>query len=109
VRRVLCKTADENGSLDYIFNNAGISVAGEISDLSMEHWEKVIRTNLIGTLHGTTEAYRIMIAQGGGHIVNISSLAGPQHKLQDGFSWSLHAMICKRNEQFRGPWADAEI
>jgi len=76
VRRVLCKTADENGSLDYIFNNAGISVAGEISDLSMEHWEKVIRTNLIGTLHGTTEAYRIMIAQGGGHIVNISSLAG---------------------------------
>jgi hypothetical protein len=40
--------------------------------------------------------------------LNISQ-AGPQHKLQDGFSWSLHAMICKRNEQFRGPWADAEI
>ncbi|MDI6796732.1 MAG: SDR family oxidoreductase [Desulfatibacillaceae bacterium] len=76
VREVFKKTADEHKGLNFVFNNAGISVAGEIIDLSMEHWEKVIRTNLMGTLHGTTEAYRIMADQGFGHIINISSLAG---------------------------------
>ena len=66
----------ENGRLDYIFNNAGISVAGEMRDLTLEHWRSVIDVNLMGTLYGTHFAYQTMLRQGFGQIVNMSSLAG---------------------------------
>ena len=70
------KTADEYGRIDYIFNNAGISVSGEVRDMGLEHWQKVIRVNLMGVIYGTIAAYPLMVKQGFGHIVNIASLAG---------------------------------
>jgi NAD(P)-dependent dehydrogenase (short-subunit alcohol dehydrogenase family) len=70
------KTANEYGRIDYIFNNAGISVGGEVRDMSLEHWQKVIGVNLWGVIYGTIAAYPLMVNQGFGHIVNIASLAG---------------------------------
>ena len=62
--------------IDVIFNNAGIAVSGEMSDLTFDHWKKVIDVNLMGVIFGTLSAYKVMARQGFGHIVNISSLAG---------------------------------
>jgi NAD(P)-dependent dehydrogenase (short-subunit alcohol dehydrogenase family) len=62
--------------IDYIFNNAGIAINGEMSDLTYEDWKKVIDVNLMGVIYGTLSAYKAMVRQGFGHIVNISSLAG---------------------------------
>jgi len=62
--------------IDYIFNNAGIVISGEMSDLTYEQWKKVIDVNLMGVIFGTLSAYKAMVRQGFGHIVNISSLAG---------------------------------
>ena len=70
------KIADEYGHIDYIFNNAGISVAGEARDMDLDHWHKVINVNLMGVIYGTTAVYPLMVKQGFGHIVNIASLAG---------------------------------
>jgi NAD(P)-dependent dehydrogenase (short-subunit alcohol dehydrogenase family) len=64
------------GRLDYVFNNAGVSVTGDARDLELAHWRKVIDVNLMGVVHGTHAAYRVMTRQGHGHIVNIASLAG---------------------------------
>ena len=76
VAEFINKTANEYGRLDYIFNNAGISVWGEVRDMDLSHWEKVIAVNLMGVVYGTSAAYSLMVKQGFGHIVNIASIAG---------------------------------
>ena len=76
VKAFVNKTANEYGRVDYIFNNAGIAVCGEVRDMELAHWEKVMAVNLNGVIYGTSTAYSIMVKQGFGHIVNIASLAG---------------------------------
>jgi short-subunit dehydrogenase len=76
VRELVADTVARHGKLDYLFNNAGISVVGDARDLSLDDWHAVIDTNLYGTVHGVAAAYPVMAKQGFGHIVNIASLAG---------------------------------
>jgi NAD(P)-dependent dehydrogenase (short-subunit alcohol dehydrogenase family) len=68
--------AQAQGSLDFMFNNAGILVVGDAKDMSYEDWDNVININLKGVINGIYAAYPIMIKQGHGHIVNTGSLAG---------------------------------
>lgn len=76
VRRVVEETAAAHGRLDYLFNNAGLAVVGEVQDLGPEHWQKIVDVNLWGVIHGVAAAYPIMVRQGSGHIVNTASAAG---------------------------------
>jgi len=68
--------ATEHGGLDFMFNNAGIAVGGEVSDLSLAHWRRAVDVNLMSVIHGVAAAYPLMIEQGRGHIVNTASLSG---------------------------------
>lgn len=62
------------GRLDVLVNNAVIQGIGHaFQDTPLEAFEKVIRVNLVGAFHVAREAARMMIAQGGGAIVNIGS------------------------------------
>ncbi len=76
VKKLIHDAANEHGKLDYIFNNAGIVVIGEARDLDDEHWRRHIDVNLMGVVYGTTTAYKLMVKQGFGHIINIASMAG---------------------------------
>jgi len=76
VKKLIEGTVIKHGRIDYLFNNAGIGVAGEVRDFSYEDWKTVIDTNLYGTVNGVFAAYPIMVKQGFGHIVNTASLAG---------------------------------
>jgi len=76
VRDLVIGVARKHGRLDFIFNNAGIGVGGEVRDLAPEHWRRIIEINLFGVISGTSAAYSVMIEQGFGHIVNTASLAG---------------------------------
>ena len=76
IEKLINETVAEHGRLDYMFNNAGINIAGEARDLLPEHWKRVLDINLMGVVHGTRIAYSLMVKQGFGHIVNTSSLCG---------------------------------
>lgn len=64
------------GSLDYVFNNAGIIVGGHFENTLSDAWKKIIDINQWGVIYGTQYAYKIMAEQGHGHIVNTASTAG---------------------------------
>lgn len=73
VRNLIEGTVARSGRIDYLFNNAGIAVAGEIRDLTLDQWRRVIEVNLFGEIHGIHHAYPVMLRQGFGHIVNTAS------------------------------------
>ena len=64
------------GALDLMINNAGISVDGEPLSIQVSDWQRVIRINLLGVIHGSLAALRIMEQQRSGIILNMGSLTG---------------------------------
>ena len=75
-RKVVDETISEFGQTDYMFNNAGIAMCGEMRDMGIEHFQRIMDINLWGVIHGTMIAYQVMTRQGFGHIVNTASLGG---------------------------------
>jgi len=67
---------DAWGRIDLVMNNAGVGVAGEVADIPLEEWRRVIDTDLWGVIHGCRAFIPRMKEQGGGHIVNTASMAG---------------------------------
>ena len=76
VKAMVDWTVAEKGKLDYIFNNAGIAVGGEVRDVTMDDWHAVLDVNLNGVIHGVDATYKVMVDQGFGHIINTASIEG---------------------------------
>jgi NAD(P)-dependent dehydrogenase (short-subunit alcohol dehydrogenase family) len=72
----VAEAVQQSGRIDYLFNNAGIGVAGEVDSYTLDDWNDVFDVNLRGVVHGIQAAYPIMIRQHSGHIVNTASMAG---------------------------------
>jgi NAD(P)-dependent dehydrogenase (short-subunit alcohol dehydrogenase family) len=76
VQALVDETVAAHGRLDLIFNNAGIGIGGDATELTTAHWDRIIDINLRGVTNGVAAAYPVMAKQGSGHIINTASIAG---------------------------------
>jgi NADP-dependent 3-hydroxy acid dehydrogenase YdfG len=67
---------EQLGGLDILVNNAGVMLLGPVEGADTEQWRTMVGVNLLGLLYCTHAALPIMREAGGGHIVNLSSVAG---------------------------------
>ena len=76
LKGVVDRVIGSHGGVDFMFNNAGAGMAGEVKDSTVEDWERMWRVNVQGVVHGIHAVYPHMIERRAGHIVNVSSGAG---------------------------------
>lgn len=75
-RAFIAHAYEHLGRLDVLVNNAGLMLLGPVEGAETEQWRRMIDVNVLGLLYCTHAALPVMRAQGGGHIVNVSSVAG---------------------------------
>ncbi len=82
------------GRIDCFFNNVGIGVSGEVEEIPLEVWNRIIDINIRGVVNGIERVYPIMVEQGFGTIVNTASLAGlSPSPLLTPYSMTKHAIV----------------
>ncbi|HEY0202331.1 MAG TPA: SDR family oxidoreductase [Burkholderiaceae bacterium] len=76
VRRIVDKAFAELGRIDVVVNNAGYAVFGAAEELTDEQIRRQIDTNIIGSIQVTRAALPHLRVQGGGRILQLSSMGG---------------------------------
>lgn len=92
-RAVIAEVSRIAGGLDVLVNNAGFGLVGAIEEIDEAEARQIIDVDLLGPLWLTQAALPVMRAQGGGHIVQISSTGGvgamPTLGLYNAAKWGL--------------------
>jgi gluconate 5-dehydrogenase len=78
VHEVVRQTVSQFGRIDILINNAGTSWGAPVEEMRLDHWNKVIETNLTGTFLFSQAVGKIMVPQRRGKTINIASVAGIQ-------------------------------
>ncbi|SEA12068.1 hypothetical protein SAMN04488065_1945 [Haloplanus vescus] len=76
VESMIDTTASELGGLDILVNNAGVMLLEAVADADTDNWRQMVEVNLLGLMSATKTALPVMKENGGGHVVNVSSIAG---------------------------------
>jgi NAD(P)-dependent dehydrogenase (short-subunit alcohol dehydrogenase family) len=106
VERAAARVQDSYGRAEILVNNAGIGgFGGPLHQLPPDQWEQILNTNLRGVYYAIRAFAPMMIEAKGGHIVNISSLAG-KNALPNGVAyaaskWGLNGLTYSVAEELR--------
>ena len=94
VESLIRETVRQFGRLDILVNNAGIFGGGRLAETTFEEFDEVMNTNVRGTFFCCRAGFNHMKRQGGGLIINMSSVAGVQAWSGTGtYSASKHAIM----------------
>lgn len=108
IKQVISSVQKEFGKIEVVVNNAGYGVDGAFESMSDEIIEKQFNTNVFGLMRVTREAIKLMRPNGGGMIIQISSMGGkitfPLYSIYhatkfavEGFTESLHYELAQFN------------
>ena len=75
VAKRIAGVAERFGRIDSVVNSAGVMLSARTADASVLDWQRMFATNVLGLMAVTHAAFAVMRAQGGGHVVNISSVS----------------------------------
>lgn len=79
VEKAITSLPEEYKAIDVLVNNAGLAAGlAPIQDGNIDHWERMIDTNIKGLLYMTKAVSKLMIARNKGHIINVGSIAGKE-------------------------------
>ncbi|WP_078547504.1 SDR family oxidoreductase [Litchfieldia alkalitelluris] len=98
LKSVIEETINEFGRIDILVNNSGASWGAPVAEMPYEAWKKVMDVNLNAVFLMSQAVGKFMIEQGGGKIINISSVAGlggtdPRYMDTIGYNTSKGAVI----------------
>ena len=94
VERLIEETVNRYGRLDILVNNAGIIAGGRLAETTTKSFDEVMNVNLRGTFFCCRAGFKQMKKQGGGTIINMSSVAGLQAWAGTGtYSASKHGIM----------------
>ena len=107
VQQLADKLSDRRKQLRIVINNAGVGgFSAPLHETDPETWDKIMNTNLRGVYHMTRAFAPVLITNGGGDIVNISSLAGknalPNGATYSASKWGLNGLSYSVAEELRG-------
>jgi 3-oxoacyl-[acyl-carrier protein] reductase len=107
VEALAIKVERELGGIHVLVNNAGIGgFNSPLLSLPPENWDKILNTNLRGVFYCMRSFAPLMTRSGGGHIINISSLAGknplPNGAAYAASKWGLNGLSYSVAEELRG-------
>ncbi|MDD5339239.1 MAG: SDR family NAD(P)-dependent oxidoreductase [Dehalococcoidales bacterium] len=70
------KALEAFGNIDILINNAAVGVRGLLEDISLDDWQYIINTNLLGYIRNVNAFLPHFMERGSGYIVNVSSVQG---------------------------------
>ncbi len=76
VEAAMAEITGQFGGIHNLINNAGVMLLGAVEGWDIAQWQRMVDVNLLGLLYCTREALPLIRDSGGGHIVNVSSVAG---------------------------------
>lgn len=97
MKKLVSLAKEKFGKIDVLFANAGIMPGGNMSELKVDDWMKMVDINIKGVLNGMAAVLPEFLAQKSGHIIVTSSIAGtksvPGNAVYSGTKHFVRAML----------------
>jgi 3-oxoacyl-[acyl-carrier protein] reductase len=108
VEALVDATVEEFGGIDCLVNNAGASFMASFDDISENGWQTIVDINLTGTYH-CTQAAGEHLKDGGGTVINLSSVAGQKGSPYMSHYGAAKAAVINLTTTLANEWASEDV